>query len=390
MKTEQVISSRTRNNMLPEKSLWQSERSFHHASAFFDTLIEDINQAENSILLETYIFDKDPLGERIITALGAARKRGISVKVLIDGIGSMDDLDELIMSFEQQDIILKVFHPLPWDFSAYHKAVKTGSFLAKFIYFISHMNQRNHRKLCIIDKKIAWTGSFNISSSHLPVEKGGRGWKDHGLRVTGTQVESLANEFALLWHRRRDRNLRKQQLPFILSSLNPLKRQKKEMWLIQSIKEAKQRIWIANAYFAPHPSIITALKRAGNRGIDVRILVGEKSDISFFPAFSRSFFADLVQHNIKIYEWSQSVLHSKILLIDHYCYSGSSNLNSRSHYHDLELDILACLPETINDLETQFENDFSLSNRMEASFLFKNRIYIFIMSFIPRILRYWL
>ena len=390
MKQEQFISLSTRNNMYPEKSLWQSERSFHQAISFFDTLIEDINQAENSILLETYIFDKDPLGERIITALAAARKRGLMVKVLVDGIGSMDDLDELIIAFEEKDIIFKVFHPLPWDFSAYRKAVKTGGFFAKLIYFISHINQRNHRKLCIIDKKIAWTGSYNISSCHLPVKNGGLGWKDHGLRVTGAHVESLANEFSLLWYRRRERILRKQQLPFILSSLNPLKRQRKERWLIQSIKKAQQRIWIANAYFAPHPSIITALKKAGTRGVDVRILVGEKSDISFFPAFSRSFFADLVRHNIKIYEWSQSVLHSKILLIDDFCYSGSSNLNSRSHYHDLELDILACLPETIKDLEKQFESDFSLSNRIEESFLFKNRIYIFIMSFIPRILRYWL
>jgi len=376
--------------MYPKQSLWQSERSFHDASLFFDTLIKDIDQAESSVLLETYIFDKDHLGEKVIATLAAARKRGLTIKVLVDGIGSMDDLDDLIATFDSHNITFKVFHPLPWDFSAYRKAVKTGGFFAKLIYFISHMNQRNHRKLCIIDKKIAWTGSFNISKCHLPIESGGDGWKDHGLRVTGNHVESLANEFSLLWYRRSHRILRKQQLPFILSSLNPLKRLRKEKWLISSISQAKHRIWIANAYFAPHPSIITALKKAGSRGIDVRVLVGEKSDISFFPAFSRSFFADLVKHHIKVYEWSKSVLHSKILLIDNYCYSGSSNLNSRSHYHDLELDILACLPETIADLEKKFEEDFYLSNRIESSFLFKNRVYISIMSFIPRILRYWL
>lgn len=376
--------------MYLQNSLWESEQSFHNALLFFNTLIEDINQAESSVYLETYIFDMDNLGERIVSALIAAQKRGLTIKVIVDGIGSMDNIDGLIQTFDQHDITLKVFHPLPWDFTAYRKALKKGGFFGQFLYFISHMNQRNHRKLCIIDKKIAWTGSFNISASHLPIENGGKGWKDHGLRVSGKNVATLANEFSLLWFRRRDRNLRKQQLPFILSSLNLLKRKHKEKRIIQAIHNAKHRIWIANAYFAPHPSIISALKKTKNRGVDVRILVGEKSDISFFPAFSRSFFADLVKHNIKIFEWSRSVLHSKILLIDDYCYSGSSNLNSRSHYHDLELDILVCFPETITELEKQFEEDFSVSNKIEASFLFENRFYIFIMSFIPRVLRYWL
>ncbi len=376
--------------MYLQNSLWESEQSFHNALLFFNTLIEDINQAESSVYLETYIFDMDNLGERIVSALIAAQKRGLTIKVIVDGIGSMDNIDGLIQTFDQHDITLKVFHPLPWDFTAYRKALKKGGFFGQFLYFISHMNQRNHRKLCIIDKKIAWTGSFNISASHLAIENGGKGWKDHGLRVTGENVATLANEFSLLWFRRRDRNLRKQQLPFILSSLNLLKRKHKEKRIIQAIHNAKHRIWIANAYFAPHPSIISALKKTKNRGVDVCILVGEKSDISFFPAFSRSFFADLVKHNIKIFEWSRSVLHSKILLIDDYCYSGSSNLNSRSHYHDLELDILVCFPETITELEKQFEEDFSVSNKIEASFIFENRFYIFIMSFIPRVLRYWL
>jgi cardiolipin synthase len=319
----------------------------------------------------------------------AARKRGLIVKVLIDGIGSMNHAGELVRLFNAHDIIVKVYHPLPWDFDVYKSSVKKGSFLTKLFYFIVSINKRNHRKLCIIDKRIAWIGSYNITVIHLPIAAGGEGWKDHGLRITGDNVNLLAHESSLLWYRQKNRNLRK-QLPHVLSSLNPIKRRLKAKRVTRAMHLAKHRIWIANAYFAPHPSIIAALKKASSRGVDVRILVGEKSDIVFFPVFSRSFFADLLKSGIKVYEWSESVLHCKILLIDNYAYSGSSNLNSRSHYHDLELDAYVCLPETIRDLETRFEEDFSTSQKIEASFLFENRFYIFTMSFIPRIIRYWL
>lgn len=375
--------------MYAQKSLWDGEQSFFEAGLYFQRLIQDIHNAKNSIFLESYIFEADVLGTQIIAALIEAQKRHIDIKVLVDGIGSINTLDQLIEQFESAAIPLKVYRPLPWDFAAYRYSLLKGDFFKKFFYFSSRINNRNHRKLCVIDKRIAWTGSFNLCRSHLSIEDGGEGWKDHGLRVCGKHVEHLSNEFLQLWYQRSHKPLKK-YLPFILSSLNPVRRKRKFSRIIQSIDTAKKRLWIANAYFAPHRSIIAALQRAKQRGVDVRVIVGGKSDIIFFPSLTRSFYNDLLIHHISVFEWQNSVLHSKIVLIDDYCFSGSSNLNSRSHSHDLELDILVCLEPTIKEIEKQFTVDFNASKKIELTYLHENTFYIFVMSIIPKLLRYWL
>lgn len=375
--------------MYARSSLWESETNFFTADSYFSSLLKSIDEACYSIYLETYIFNNDHLGKRFIDALASAKNRGVDIRLLVDGIGSMDEIDEIMDQLLQNDIPFKIYHPLPWSFRSYHYAVKKGRFFEKLLHFTGHINHRDHRKLCIIDSKNAWTGSFNISSDHLDLGQNGKGWKDHGLMVSGTQVSRLNEEFLNIWDSQKRQNI-KPNLPFILSSLNPVKRKYKIKRITDGINQAKKRIWIANAYFAPHHSIASALIKAKNRGVDVRILVSGKSDIFFFPNLTRSFYADLLNAGVKLFEWHNSVLHSKIVLIDHYCYSGSSNLNSRSHYHDLELDILVCLEKTIKEIEQQFDQDFSQSTKVERNYSYENSLYIYFMSLGPRLLRYWL
>lgn len=375
--------------MYAHNSLWESETNFFTADSYFNSLLKGIDEACCSIYLETYIFNNDHLGKRFIDALANAKNRGVDIRLLVDGIGSMSEIDKIMDQLLQRDIPFKIYHPLPWNFQSYRYAVKKGKFFEKLLYFTGHINHRDHRKLCIIDSKKAWTGSFNISSDHLAISHKGQGWKDHGLMVSGTQVSQLSEEFLHIWGSGKCYNI-KPKLPFILSSLNPVKRKHKIKRITDGINQAKTRIWIANAYFAPHHSIASALIKAKNKGIDVRILVSGNSDIFFFPSLSRSFYADLLNAGVELYEWHNSVLHSKIVLIDHYCYSGSSNLNSRSYYHDLELDILVCLEKTIMEIENQFEQDFAQCPKLERNYFFKNQLYIYFMSLGPRLLRYWL
>lgn len=368
---------------------WLDEKSFHEPQAYFDELLKDIEQAKECIFLESYIFNFDTLGKQVLKKLSASASNGVKVKLLVDGIGSIFDVTQLSNYCDQHHIEFKVYHPSPLSFSIYTKALKKGLFLNKFFYFLSRINARDHRKLCIIDNQIAWTGSFNISLSHLPYDKGGDNWQDHGLRVTGHNVIFLSKEFLDLWHAHHRKKLGL-ALPIVLSSLNPLKRHIKTKRIKQLIEGAQQRIWIANAYFAPHRSILSALKKAKKNGADVRILVGKRSDIKFFPNLTRSFYSDLLNHDIRIYEWQDNILHSKILLLDNTCISGSSNLNSRSYYHDLELDIVVRQVETILNIENKFLSNFDESEEITKRSHFKNRAYILAASLLPRILRYWL
>ena len=280
--------------------LWNSEQNFFDAQAYFDALIKDIDEAQKNIFLESYIFNVDSVGERIIKALFNAQKRGLEVKVLVDGLGSMESMDDLLSIFKESEVSLKVYHPLPWHFKSHKYAVKTGKFVEKFLYFMGRVNKRDHRKLCVIDKSIAWTGSLNISNAHLPKELNGGGWKDHGVRVTGENVRLLADEFLQLWHEKSERKIKK-SFKFILSTLNPTKRKLKTLQVKQAIDSAQERIWIANAYFAPHRSIVKSLVQAKQRGVDVRIMVWGISDIFFFPSLTRSFYLDLIGNDIAVY-----------------------------------------------------------------------------------------
>lgn len=370
-------------------TLWQSEQNFFDAKAYFDTLIQDIREAQDHVYIESYIFEADIVGLKIIEALEDAKQRGIDIKVLVDGIGSMNNMGTLLDSFKRLDIPLKIYHPLPWSFRTYRHALSKGKFFHKLLHFTGRINHRDHRKLCIIDGHIAWTGSINLVRSHLPVEHGGAGWKDHGLRVTGENIASLAEEFLQLWNRQAFKKLQR-PLPEMLSTLNPYRRQRKVKRIVHAIDHAQQRIWIANAYFAPHRSIIAALVRAKSRGVDVCILTSGKSDIFFFPSFTRSFYSDLLRQHIRIFEWYKGILHSKIILIDDFCISGSTNLNTRSHKHDLELDIMVNLPDTIKEIESQMAQDFQHANFISGTYIAKNRIYIALMSLLPKLLRYWL
>lgn len=379
--------------MHKRESLWQSEENFFSAEHYFNALIQDLDAAQNCILMESYIFELDALGKQVVDSLARAKNRGVNIKVLVDGIGSMNTMDELIETFHQHDLPLKVYHPLPWSFNSYQHAVRKGGFIDKLLHFTGRINHRDHRKLCIIDNQIAWAGSYNICVIHLPPHLGGENWKDHGFRVTGENVAHLGAEFLNIWN---DDSVEKplrsslRSLPFALSTLNPIKRRQRLQRILRSIETAKKRIWIANAYFAPHHSITKALIQAKRKGVDIRILVGGKSDIIFFPSLTRSFYADLLNTRMEIHEWQHSVLHSKIALIDDFCFSGSSNLNSRSHFHDLELDILLCHENTIHEIEQKMLEDFFESKQIFPKEVSASAFSIFINALIPRLLRYWL
>src|SRR3990167_1923646 len=164
----------------PKISLhWKSEKHvFGNDSNYFKALIEDINQAEQSIDLETYIFDRDVLGKRIADALCRAAERGVVVRVLVDGAGSPLWSATLARTLEKSGVKTKVFHPFPWQLWNWSRSVAKTHFLFKGIYLMFTANSRNHRKICVIDSKIAYVGSINVTECHLLEAEGGKNWRD--------------------------------------------------------------------------------------------------------------------------------------------------------------------------------------------------------------------
>lgn len=342
-----------------------NETIFVDGSQYFEALITDINQAQVSIDLETYTFQRDFLGKKIIQALIDAAVRGIKVRVMVDGAGTPWWSTQFARLLEKSGAITKVFHPFPWQLWNWSRSVAKPPFLTKWIFLILKSNSRNHRKVCLIDEKIAYVGSLNVSQCHLSSFHGGSNWRDTALRLTNTDLGELSRAFELAWDhltikeriRETFRDVRRH--PTIRSNHTRHRRRILYKTLLRKISTCRQQIWITNAYFVPDSFLLKRLQEAAKAGVDVRILLPKKSDVMMMPWASTAFYFNLLKAGVRIFEYLPSILHAKTLILDDWALIGSSNLNHRSLLHDLEVDILLSDPKSIQSLKDQFLLDLN-------------------------------
>ncbi len=379
-------SSDIKNTLLHQ---WSSEVIYFTGDSYFNDVINSLNNAKHSIEFECYIFYQDDLGKKIIASLIKAAQRGVSVKLIIDGYGSLSWNTQQLSELIDMDIKVKIFHPLPWRLSLYKRAIKTKSFIHKFLYLSSRINKRNHRKLYIVDKETAWSGSMNISASHLNKESNENIWLDCGVKLTGESVLELSDNFDEIWKRKIRYTNENQHLPFRTNN-NIIRRQHKNNELINLIQSCKKRIWITNAYFAPSRRIVNALKLACKNGTDVKLIISRHSDVVFFPLISTTYYTELLQAGIKIYEHNTYIIHAKTILLDNIAFVGSSNLNHRSFLHDLELDIILTKTSSLKKLKNNFLQLIDHSDKITPSKLINLTWYYRILGKIIWRIRYWL
>ena len=357
---------------------------------YFGGLIGDIDNAHHEVILETYIFKLDKIGNQVLDALLRAIARGIKLKLLIDGVGSQRDSSLIAEQLISTNSEVRVFHPLPWDFSVYRRALKSGRWYSKILYLIASINHRDHRKLCLIDNRIAWLGSYNITADHsnpasVSLEEY---WHDTGLRVTGSVVQSLTTNFNQVWHRKAGSIAERSRHYMAREEIS--RRRQPKLQLLSVLELAQQRIWITNAYFNPSNQVLRMLKRKARQGVSVQVIVPQRSDVIFFPLLSRSFYSDLIQADIRVFEYGSRVLHSKTMLIDDQLLVGSTNLNYRSLFHDLELDILLDDTACVEQMQQRFCEDVSASVEITLLNWQQHPLLLKLLSWLSRFLRYWL
>lgn len=363
---------------------------FFEPGVYFDNLVRDINQARDEIILETYIFKLDSTGKRVLSALNDAAARGVRLQLLIDGVGSYRDSSQISQSLASENSEVRVFHPLPWDFSVYRRALKAERWYSQVFYFIASMNHRDHRKLCLIDRKIAWLGSYNITADHANLASPAENdyWHDTGLRVTGSVVQLLAENFNHVWHRKTGSIGQRSRRFMARDEIR--RRREPRLHLLQELGLCRQRIWITNAYFNPSNRILKVLKSRAEDGLSVQLIVPKRSDSLFFPLLSRSFYTDLLQSNIRVFEYGGRVLHSKTILIDEQVLIGSTNLNYRSLFHDLELDLLLDNAQLVEQMQERFCNDIADSVEITLRQWQQHPWLLRLLGWLSRFLRYWM
>ena len=359
---------------LAVNALSRQEELFFDGDHYFEALLRSLASAQRVIHFETYYFEEGPLGKRVRGALVAAAQRGVRVRLLIDGVGSLDFHREAELL--AAGVKFHYYHPISRIIAG---ITGLGMFtplvrIARFRRFFGRLNHRDHRKLCIIDNLEIWMGSFNVSSLTLRSVHGDRAWRDTGIRIRGVDTAPFELAFHVTWYDHLNFILKRASQKKLMlalrsrihkSSLRTNTSRKMRLLFFEDqiarVSQARTRVWITTPYFIPPRELLNAIITTAGRGVDVRILLPGPSDVPIVSWVSSLLYSTFIGAGVHIFEYQPSMLHAKCLIIDEWASLGSSNLNSRSSLHDIEANYATTLPSTLLALQTQFAADLGAS-----------------------------
>ncbi|MDD5698624.1 MAG: cardiolipin synthase [Victivallaceae bacterium] len=324
----------------------------------YPRMLEDIRKAEHSIRMQSFIIMNDPVGRTIFDALEEQAKKGVDVKVQYDSFGSFKASFSYFfhryVKRKLSNLSIRPFSPFnllaPW-----------------------RIQLRNHRKLLVIDGKIAYTGGINISqdNTRLPRRKH---IHDLHCRITGPAVAQFQMAFLKDWVYSTRSKLVPQEIPHdfppqqrvgdsivrVVDSGPGQNYQGSQNVFYTAAAAAQKSLWILTPYFVPDHSYIMALSMTAARGVDVRIIVPQNNNHPFVALASQSFYRSLLSAGIKVFEKKGNFSHAKAMLVDHeWAFMGSSNCDIRSFRLNFELDFCVEQGEFIADLKKQFDEELA-------------------------------
>ncbi|WP_317897466.1 phospholipase D-like domain-containing protein [Aurantibacillus circumpalustris] len=297
---------------------------------YFEVLENIINQSEKTLHLQTYIFETDETGLKIIDCLKNAAKRNVEVYVLSDAYGSFAFDSDVEQHLRKSGIHFRLYSPL---FSS-----ESGFF-----------GRRLHHKIVVADKRTALVGGINIANKYL-LSGQEEAWLDYSVLVKGEVCEYLHLLCEATYARKRKRvliswenkmqsnNLRNSKL--IRFRRNDFIKRKNEVHqgYVENIRNAKTSIIIVASYFLPGNNFRRLLRRAAARGVKIKIILAGKSDVDSVKLAQHYLYEFYLKHGIEIFEWQNSILHGKAMMVDNsWVTIGSYNLNFLSHYISIEL-----------------------------------------------------
>ena len=356
----QFLQLLSRINQLPVSSAGDI-RILCNAAEFYPALENRIREARHHIHLIFYIWQGDPTGVRILQLLTDAARRGVIVRLLLDGVGSHGFSDKLLVEFR------KAGGQFSWFQSLDPKRLR---------FF---MNLRNHRKLQIFDGSTAFVGGMNIGGEYEGLDTTIGHWRDVQAEVTGSIAAELQEIFADDWFFATDVKISEPvyypaatdpaRHPAHIVLGGPDRRNEPiSKSIVSLLNEASDRVWIACGYFVPDDVVLAALTLAANRGVEVRLLISAKSDHPWLLTVGRSYYGELLAAGVRIYEYSAGMHHAKIAVADdHWAMVGSANLDYRSMRLNFELNLIFYSAERNREVAAILEHDFALCREFEPT-----------------------
>jgi cardiolipin synthase len=339
----------------------------------FRAMFAAIKGASTSVNLEYFIFeDVDSDGMSLGDLLVGKRQAGIAVNVIYDSYGSGSTPAAFFDRLQKTGVNLVSFNPV-------------NPLESKTSY---SLNDRDHRKILVVDGKIAIVGGVNLSSAYQsnPFGKSGPAkgaaserWRDTDLQIEGPAVGGLQTLFLDHWHKQKGPSLDESgMLPTIQAAGNAVTRvlgstpddmvPQYYVTLLSAIQNAEESVLVSAAYFVPTDQEMKGLMDTARRGVDVRLLLPDRSDSNLSIAVAHSHYTDLLAAGVKIYETHGIVLHSKTVVIDGvWSVIGSSNFDHRSIIFNDEVDVVVLGSDTGQDLEAMFRNDQNAATPIESA-----------------------
>ena len=320
-------------------------------NAKFNEFKEDLRNAKRFIHVEYYIIRKDALGNEIMDILTEKAREGVEVRLLVDAIGFNTGVKEK-KRFKEAGGRLCMFHSMATCMLSPKK------------------NNRNHRKLAVIDGEIGYIGGFNIGVEYLGKGEFGH-WRDSAVRIKGSAVNALCVRFGLDWKYASRENILAERryypecdfegdIPVQIVSGGPDMATTNGIAFqyMQMINQANESIFIHTPYFGPGDAFIMALRAAAMRGVDVRIIIPDIGDHPFVYWANRKYASMVMEDGVKVYEYHDGFVHSKTMVVDgHWCSVGSANFDDRSMRLNFEANAMVYSDEIGKEMIDAFEED---------------------------------
>jgi cardiolipin synthase len=321
--------------------------------AIFESIFDGIDAAEDYLLVQFYIVRDDKRGRELQRRLIRRAREGVRVYVLFDSIGSLDLSRSYISELTEAGVEVRSFF-------------QHESWIDRF-----RLNFRNHRKLVVADGKVGWVGGLNIGDEYESDD-----WRDAQVRVEGPAVLNMQLSFLEDWRWVTDelpavswqpQPATSDGVPVLVLPTGPADPFETGSLMVQQfIHLAEKRIWISSPYLVPDEGVVGALTLAALGGLDVRLLIPERTDSRLAGLAAYRYMDTLSAAGVRIFRYQPGLMHAKVFLIDDRGAAVSTaNLDNRSFRLNFELTALVADPAFAGEVERMFEVDFASSREMD-------------------------
>jgi len=337
------------------------------AAATYQAMLAAIRGATDNINIQMFTFSDGPIGKMFADALIERERHGVQVNLMYDSLGSLTTSSGFFDRMRQSGIAVLQYRPL-------------NPFAATLPWSVGH---RDHRKMLVVDGRIAFTGGINISEVYgSGLSAGGKAsssltaWRDTDIQVEGPAVKQFQRLFLNEWYYQGGPQLgariyypklekRGNQIVRVIGTI-PERFSLMYVTLISAILNSQTNVYITDAYFAPDRQILHALENAARRGVDVRLLLPSQSDEPMTVSAQHSDYSDLLDAGVKIYEWKGAMLHAKTATIDGvWSTVGTSNLDWWSIARDNELNAIIISHSFGDAMNSMFTHDLESATQID-------------------------